>query len=125
MELESPAGLAASLPAPRSFLISRRATLRQITASTFGPSNRASALLRGPAAPAPVTFKRFILTKPCRALRPCALVIFGKGQRRAAASCLEPRGGFLGNLSCGGAGNLGQGQSQGQATGWAPLAGHT
>ena len=85
----------------------------------------ASALLRGPAAPAPVTFKRFILTKPCRALRPCALVIFGKGQRRAAASCLEPRGGFLGNLSCGGAGNLGQGQSQGQATGWAPLAGHT
>ena len=51
---------------------------------------------------------------------PCALVIFGKGQRRAAASCLEPRGGFLGNLSCGGAGNLGQGQSQGQATGCGP-----
>ena len=32
MELDSPAGLAASLPAPRSFLISRRAALRQITA---------------------------------------------------------------------------------------------
>ena len=34
---------------------------------------------------------------------PRALVIFGKGQQRAAASCLELRAGFLGNLSSGGA----------------------
>ena len=34
---------------------------------------------------------------------PRTLVIFGKGQQRAAASCLELRAGFLGNLSCGGA----------------------
>ena len=81
----------------------------------------ASALLRGPAAPARYlqtvhTHETLPRTPPF----PRALVIFGKGQR-AAASCLEPRGGFLGNLSCGcGAGNLGQGWSQGQATGCGP-----
>ena len=44
----------------------------------------ASALLRGPAAPAqPVTFKRFILTKPCRALRPSQLRVSHLWQRSA------------------------------------------
>ena len=92
-KLDSPAG-PSCLPAPRSFLISRRAPpcarLRP-PASTFGPSNSERAVAR-PCSTGAGCYLQTVHTHETLPRTPpsCALVIFGKGQR-AAASCLQPR----------------------------------